>query len=211
MVGRAHAARLAGLGHDVLLGTNDVGKTGAGSGPDGSGSFAEWVDTTRLQLVPLAEAAGADLVIAALNGRVVVDVLASLAIPLANKPLLDITNPLDFSTGHLELFVCNTDSLGEQIHRALPHSSVVKTLCTVTADVQVDPQAVGGGEHDMFVAGNDTAAKAAATELLSQYGWRSVIDVGDIAAARGLEMMMPMWLNLMSACGTARFGYRIVT
>jgi predicted dinucleotide-binding enzyme len=57
---------------------------------------------------------------------------------------------------------------------ALPHTSVVKTLCTVTADVQVNPQAVSGGEHDMFVAGNDPAAKTAATDLLGQYGWRSI-------------------------------------
>jgi 8-hydroxy-5-deazaflavin:NADPH oxidoreductase len=211
MVGRAHAGRLAALGHDLLLGTNDTGKTGAGSGPDGNGTFAQWVETARLRLAPLADAAGADLVIVALNGRVVVDVLAGLATPLAGKPLLDITNPLDFSTGHLQLFVCNTDSLGEQIQRALPRSSVVKTLCTVTADVQVDPQAVGGGEHDMFVAGNDPAGKTAATDLLGQYGWRSVIDLGGIAAARGMEMMMPMWLNLLSARGTARFGYRIIT
>src|SRR5215471_13893064 len=131
MVGRAHAARLAALGHDVLLGTNDVDKTRAGSGPDGNGTFAEWVDTTPgLQLAPFGDAAGADLIIAALNGRVVVDVLAGLATRLASKPLLDITNPLDFSTGHLELFVCNTDSLGEQIQRTLPRSPVVKTLCT---------------------------------------------------------------------------------
>jgi predicted dinucleotide-binding enzyme len=211
MVGRAHAGRLAALGHDVLLGTSDMGKTRAGAGPEGTETFAQWLDTVpRLQLAALADAAGADLIIVALNGRVVVEVLAGLATPLAGKPLLDITNPLDFSTGHLELFVCNTDSLGEQIQRTLPGSSVVKTLCTVTADVQIDPRAVGDGEHDMFVAGNDPAAKTAATNVLGQYGWRSVIDVGDIAAARGMEMMLPMWVNLMSARGSARFGYRIV-
>ena len=102
---------------------------------------------------------------------------------LTGKPLLDITNPLDFSAGHLELF-----RLQHRLaRRAGPAGgsplAVVKTLCTVTADVQVDPQAVGSGERDMFVAGNDPAAKAAATDLLGQYGWRSVIDVGDITAS----------------------------
>jgi predicted dinucleotide-binding enzyme len=52
-------------------------------------------------------------------------------------------------------------------------------------------QAVSSGAHDMFVAGNDPAAKTAATDLLGRYRWRSVIDVGDIAAARGREMMLP--------------------
>jgi hypothetical protein len=59
----------------------------------------------------------------------------------------------------------------------------------------------------MFLAGNNPAA----TDLLGKYGWRSVIDIGDITAARGMETMLPMWLNLTSARGTTRLGYRIVT
>ena len=113
MVGRAHAARLTALGHDVLLGTNDVGQTRAGAGPDGTATFAQWLDTEpRLQLAPLPDAAGTELIIVALNGRVVVDVLTGLATPLAGKPLLDITNPLDASP-----YMARTDLSRDPIDR----------------------------------------------------------------------------------------------
>lgn len=51
-----------------------------------------------------------------------------------------------------------------------------------------DPARVPG-EHDIFVCGDDAAAKAEVTELLRCFGWpeeRSV-DLSDIPAARGTE------------------------
>ena len=213
MVGRAHAAKLASLGHEVALGTQDVARTLDPSRTAGDRTFADWHrQHPGVRLATFRDAvAGADLVLAALNGRVTVETLRGLADALADTVLIDIGNPLDFSSGQLELFVCNTDSLGEQIQRALPDTRVVKALSTVTADVQVDPQGVGSGDHDTFLAGDDPAAKAAVTELLHAYGWRTVVDLGPLTAARGLEMMLPMWLNLMNALGTARFGYRVIT
>ena len=53
----------------------------------------------------------------------------------------------------------NTDSLGEQIQRALPDARVVKTLNTVNAMRHGRPGRVPG-EHDVFVCGNDADAKA---------------------------------------------------
>ena len=54
--------------------------------------------------------------------------------------LVDVSNPLDMSHGMPPtLTVCNDDSLGEQIQRALPDVRVVKALNTVTAAVMVDP------------------------------------------------------------------------
>ncbi len=41
------------------------------------------------------------------------------------------------------------------------------------------------GDHDIFVCGNDADAKARVVEILKQqFGWRSVIDLGDISKAR---------------------------
>ena len=153
---------------------------------------------------------GADLVIETLNGQVAVEALTALSDPLAGAILVDVANPLDFSTGRLTLTVCNTDSLAEQIQRALPGTRVVKAFCHVTAEVQVDPAATGAGAHDFFLAGDDVDAKAAVARLARAYGWKEIVDVGDIAAARGLEMMLPMWLNLMNALGTDHFGWRVV-
>jgi hypothetical protein len=127
------------------------------------------------------------------------------------KVLIDVSNPLDFSRGMPPfLTACNTDSLGEQIQRALPRARVVKTLNTTTASVMVDPAKVAGGDHDLFVSGNDADAKARVTELLKRwFGWRSVIDLGDITSARGAEMILPIWVRLWGALGTPMFNFKI--
>src|SRR5690606_24440419 len=98
---------------------------------------------------------------------------------LSSKVLVDITNPLDFSKGMPpSLSVSNTDSLGEQIQRAFPKTRVVKTLNTVNAHLMVDPGQLADGDHTMFVAGNDAAAKAEVTRLLKEgFGWKDVIDL----------------------------------
>jgi 8-hydroxy-5-deazaflavin:NADPH oxidoreductase len=47
--------------------------------------------------------------------------------------------------------------------------------------------------------------------LLKQwFGWRSVIDLGDISAARATEQMMPIWLRLYGALGVLHFNVRVV-
>jgi hypothetical protein len=43
------------------------------------------------------------------------------------------------------------------------------------------------------------SAKATVTEILKSYGWKNIIDLGDITTARGAEMMLPMWLRLWNA------------
>ena len=79
---------------------------------------------------------------------------------------LDISNPLDFSTGFPPtLFVKDTDSLGEQIQRAFPEARVVKTLNTLTAELMVDPSSSARSPR-VFVSGDDAEAKATVTELL---------------------------------------------
>jgi 8-hydroxy-5-deazaflavin:NADPH oxidoreductase len=109
------------------------------------------------------------------------------------------------------LTVVNTDSLGEQIQRAFPTARVVKTLNTVTAQLMVNPRLVGDGDHTMFVCGDDPDAKALVTGLLTEgLGWRDVVDLGDITAARGAEMVMPLWLRLMGGLRTPMFNYKVV-
>jgi 8-hydroxy-5-deazaflavin:NADPH oxidoreductase len=87
----------------------------------------------------------------------------------------------------------------------------VKTLNKITAPLMVDPAKVAGGDHDVFVSGNDAEAKARVTELLRHwFGWRGAIDLGDISTARGAEMLLPIWLRLMGALGTPMFNFKVV-
>jgi predicted dinucleotide-binding enzyme len=131
---------------------------------------------------------------------------------LAGKILVDVTNPLDFSKGMPpSLFVSNTDSLGEQIQRALPRTKVVKSLNTLGAPLMVDPGQLAGGAHSVFVSGDDADAKRAVTRLLTEeFGHTDVIDLGDITTARGTEMLLPIWLRLWGALKTPMFNFRVV-
>ena len=131
---------------------------------------------------------------------------------LAGKILIDVANPLDFSHGMPpSLSVANTDSLGEQIQRAFPDAKVVKALNTINCAVMVDPARIPG-EHDIFLAGDDDAAKQAVRDLLQSFGWAAdrIIDLGDITAARATEMYLPLWLRLMGELQTGDFNIKVV-
>ena len=66
-------------------------------------------------------------------------------------------------------------------------------------------------EQAVFVSGNDPEAKATVTALLKEgFGWKDVIDLGDITTARGTEMMLPLWVSLMGKLGTPLFNFKIV-
>jgi predicted dinucleotide-binding enzyme len=130
---------------------------------------------------------------------------------LAGKILVDVSNPLDFSKGMPpSLFVCNTDSLGEQIQRNYPDVKVVKTLNIVNCNVMINPSSIPA-EHDMYICGNDAGAKETVTGILKDwFGWKSVIDLGDITGSRGMEMNITLWIRLWSVLKTPFFNIKIV-
>ena len=215
MVGQALAGRLHDLGHSVTVGTRDPQATLARTEPDGMGNppYATWQAAhPGVSLATFADAAGgAELVVLATNGGASLEVLGLAgAEQLAGKPLLDISNPLDFSQGFPpSLFVKDTDSLGEQIQRAFPETKVVKTLNTLTASLMVDPRSLGESSS-IFVSGDDVQAKATVVSLLESFGHDDVIDLGALETARGTEMLLPVWLRLMGALGTGTFNFKIV-
>jgi predicted dinucleotide-binding enzyme len=214
-VGRTIAGRLAELGHDVVIGTRDPAATLARTEPDGMGNppYAAWAgEHADVALDTFAAAAAtAELVVNASSGMAALDVLAGAgAENLAGKVLLDIANPLDFSAGFPPtLSVKDTDSLGEQIQRTYPDVRVVKSLNTLTADLMAHPDHLPEAST-VFVSGEDAEAKATVAELLRSFGHQDVIDLGGIETARGTEMLLPVWLRLMGALGTAQFNFKIV-
>lgn len=206
MVGGSLATRLVGLDHEVMMGsrTTDNEKAAdwvAGSGAGASaGTFAD-------------AAAFGELVFNCTAGTVSLEALESARPALAGKTLVDVASPLDSSHGMPPtLSVCSTDSLGEQIQRAFPEAKVIKTLNTVNHQVMVDPGRVPG-EHDIFVCGNDAAAKAQVVELLRSFGWpeQHILDLGDISAARGVEALLLLWIRLRRLTGTGDFNIRVMS
>jgi len=206
IVGETLADKLVAVGHDVFMGSRTTGNAKAVAwaarheARAGHGTFAD-------------AAALGDVVVNATSGMASLAVLeAAGASNLDGKVLVDVSNPLDFSNGFPpSLSVCNTDSLGEQIQRAFPNARVVKALNTVTAAVMVDPGQLAG-VSDLFIAGDDGDAKAVVVGLLGQFGWPEshVRDLGGITAARGTEMYLPLWLNVIAAVGTPTFNITLV-
>ena len=204
IVGQTLGTKLVELGHDVRMGSrsapNDKAAAWAkGAGARGShGTFAE-------------AAAFGEVVFNCTKGDRSLDALRQAgAAALDGKVLVDVANPLDFSRGMPpSLTVCNTDSLAEQIQREFPRARVVKTLNTMNASVMVNPSLVPG-DRDVFVSGNDSAAKSLVRDILEKgFGWRSVVDLGDITTARGTEMLLPIWLRLWAVFKTPNINFHV--
>lgn len=204
VVGQTIGTKLVSLGHDVKMGARVAANEKA----------EKWVKDTGARAThgTFADAAAfGEIVFNCTSGMASLDALRQAgARNLDGKILIDVANPLDFSKGMPPtLSVCNTDSLGEQIQRAFPNARVVKTLNTMNTSVMVDPRLVPG-DSDVFVSGNDVAAKAQVTEILKNwFGWRSVIDLGDITSARGTEMLLPIWLRLWGTFKTPNINFHI--
>lgn len=201
MVGHTLAPAFDRVGHQVVVGTRD---------PQATRDRGNW--DLDLPLVPYSELPEADLVVNATNGQASMAALEAVgAEALAGTVLLDVANPLHFSAGSPPtLTVKDDDSLAEQIQRAFPEARVVKSLNTVNCAVMVDPKRVGDGSTTMFVAGDDARAREVVVALLGQLGWWDVIEFGQLSAARGMEMWLPLWVRLMGRLGTADFNLKIV-
>ena len=204
VVGETIGSKLVALGHEVRLGgraaKNEKGEAWAKKAGD-KGSYGTFADAAGF---------GA-LVFNCTKGEGALDAVRAAKAQLAGKVLIDVTNPLDFSAGFPPtLFVQGADSLGEQIQRELPETRVVKALNTMSCDVMVDPTRAGG-DSDVFVGGNDAEAKATVSGFLrEQFGWKDVVDLGDITTARGTEAYLPLWVRLYGLFRTGDFNIKIV-
>ena len=217
VVGQTLAAALAEKGHAVTIGTRDPAETMARetAKPPARVAYRDWQRANpSVQLATFADAArSADVVINATSGASAMSALESAgADALRDRILIDASNPLDFSKGMPPtLTVCNTDSLGEQIQKAFPRVRLVKTLNTVTANLMVNPGAVNEGDHTLFVCGNDADARATVKRWLGEwFGWRDILDLGDVTASRGMEMYLPIWLRMWGAVGSPMFNVKLV-
>ncbi len=223
--GRAHAARLLELGHEVAVGTRDSEVTLGRTEPNFMGiePFGQWLaDYPRIELVNFADAAArADFVINGIDGANAVPVLSGIAEHLAGKTVMDYAVPFIYNPERAHpwptpwgvmpaLDPVDSDSLGERIQRALPQAHVVKAGVTQEQETVVNPQTIGGGDHTMFIAGEDAAAKQQVTEVLRAYGWQDVLDLGPIVSSRGMEMYAHMHSAVQFALGGARFGMKVI-
>ena len=204
-VGQTIASKLVHLGHEVMMGARDVDNPKAVAwakdegGPHASfGNFAN-------------AASFGELIFNCTLGSASLDALRLAgADNLKGKILIDTSNPIDYSTDNWSLTVCNTDSLGEQIQREFPQTFVVKSLNTINADVMVNPTRLAE-ITDVFVSGNDPDAKATVIKLLRDgFGWKHIIDLGDITTSRAVEMYILLWRSFRKVVSSYQFNIKLV-
>jgi predicted dinucleotide-binding enzyme len=205
IVGQTVGSKLIHLGHEVMMGSRDASNPKAVA-------WAKAEDSPRALFGTFANAAAhGELIVNCTLGAASLDALHQAgAANLKGKILIDTANPIDYSTKEWTLTVSNNDSLGEQIQRAFPDALVVKTLNTVNAVVMTEPNKLSE-RTDVFVSGNDVEAKKAVTKLLHDFGWMSVIDLGDITTSRSVEMYILLWRNFRHVVDSYRFNIKLVS
>jgi predicted dinucleotide-binding enzyme len=198
-VGPALARAFTAAGHQVTVGTRDPAETRGR--PEWAGSELALAAYPDLQ---------ADVFVNSTNGAGALPALQAVGPALDGKVVIDTSNPLDHSHGFPpSLFVSNTDSLAEQLQTALPRARLVKMFNTMANQVMTNPGGLSQ-ESTIFVAGNDESARQTAAGLAADLGWTDVFDLGDLTAARGLEMWIPLWVRIFGQLGHPMFNIKLV-
>jgi predicted dinucleotide-binding enzyme len=177
-----------------IIGTGNMART-IGTLAVAGGNTVEVIGRDQSKAADLAKALGAntttgefgavpagDIVIVALLYASVVPVVAEYGNALADRVIVDISNPFN-STGD-GLAIPGSTSITQEIAKAAPDSaSVVKAFNTVFQVVLVK-----GEPLDVFIAGDDESAKASVAKFVESLGLRP-LDVGGLKMAHYLEGM----------------------
>jgi 8-hydroxy-5-deazaflavin:NADPH oxidoreductase len=121
-----------------------------------------------------------DIVIVALKYADVLPVVTQYGDALADKVIVDISNPFNAEADGLA--IPDDTSIAQQVAKAAPAgASVVKAFNTVFGHVLKE-----GRMLDVFFAGDDVQAKAHVSEFIASLGLRP-LDVGGLNMAHWLE------------------------
>lgn len=176
------------LGHEVRIGTRETSKLNGWQKEAGekgtAGSFSEAAKFGEIiVLATLWEGAESAIALAGKEN-------------FSNKILIDVTNPLDFSAGvPPKLKSSQGKSGGEKIQDLLQGAKVVKAFNTISAYIMCNPKREEG-MPDLFIAGNDEDAKKKVRSFAKEWGWNSIIDIGDISKAFLLEAFAQLWIEI---------------
>ena len=183
---RGIASRTLAGGHDVAFIGTERAKAEALAGELGGSATA-------------ADGVVGDVVVLAVPYTAAADILQAHGDDLAGKVIVDITNPVDFST--FEPLTLDAGSAAQEIAGAAPDgANVVKAFNTTFAGT-LSEGSVAGQPLDVFIAGDDSDAKATVAEL-ARDGGLNPIDAGPLKRARELEAMGLLHMTLQGSLGT---------
>ena len=170
-----------------IIGTGNMGQAIAAVADKGGNSVELFGSSDTDQQVT------GDVVVLAVPYPAVADVLASRGESLAGKVVVDITNPLDFSTFD-SLTVPSDSSAAAEIAAALPQSRVLKAFNTTFAGT-LAAGAVGPLPTTVLIAGDDADAKSLLAGIVTAGGLRAE-DAGPLRRARELAALGFLQLTL---------------
>lgn len=185
-VGQSLGHSFIELGHDVKIGTSNPKQDG----------LAGWLSENKLASAgSFAEAAAfGELVVFATDWDEAEEAI-KLSGPksFSGKVILDISNPLESADQERWKRAEQPDSGGERLQRRLPTSRVVGAF-NPTGNAYLFHPNFEEGQPELFICGDDGAAKKEVAGLLSDFGW-PIIDLGPIEASRYLEPLAMGWVT----------------
>jgi predicted dinucleotide-binding enzyme len=121
---------------------------------------------------------------------------------LTGKILIDISNPV---TGDFKgLTIGHTTSAAEEIQKLAPQAVVVKVYNAIFAELLPAEAREGRAPVQVFVAGDDEAAKKVVSEVVAKGGFEPV-DSGPLSNSRFLEPVgeINIWFGFFLGWGTS--------
>jgi 8-hydroxy-5-deazaflavin:NADPH oxidoreductase len=200
IIGTGNMAR--GIGTRLVAGGNSV--TLLSRDPeDGATLAAELQAAARqratVQALSLGSPLRDDVVILAVPYTAEAEIIQQYHAQLPGKILVNITNPLNATFDGLATPPDSSDA--EEVARMVPQGvRVVKAFNTTFAQTLV-AGTVAGQPLDVFIAGDDAAAKNTISQLIEAGGLRA-IDTGPLSRARQLEGIGFLGITLQGPLGT---------
>lgn len=190
----------------TVIGAGNFGSVVAGiaaKGGTGVQVLARDVEKARAVAGPLGGVAGTvgdevtgDVVVLAVPYGAVADLVAAYPNAFDGKVLVDVTNPVDFSTFD-DLVVPADSSAARQLQDAVPGAKVVKAFNTNFGGTLASGE-IGSVPTTVLVAGDDADAKQTLVELVTAAGLRG-LDAGSLKRARELEAVGLLQMTLAGA------------
>ena len=134
-----------------------------------------------------------DIVVLAVPFRALAKIAEDYAAELSGKIVVDITNPVNFSSFD-SLLVPSGSSAAAQLQAALPSSTILKAFNTNFAATLLSGT-VGAEKTTVLIAGDDASAKDSLRRAVEEGGLQA-IDTGPLACAHELEAIGFLQLRL---------------
>lgn len=190
----------------TVIGAGNFGSVVAGiaaKGGTGVQVLARDVEKARAVAGPLGGTAGVvgdevtgDVVVLAVPYGAVADLVELYPSAFDGKVLVDVTNPVDFSTFD-DLVVPADSSAARQLQDAVPGAKVVKAFNTNFGGTLASGE-IGSVPTTVLVAGDDADAKQTLVELVTAAGLQG-LDAGSLKRARELEAVGLLQMTLAGA------------